>query len=275
MRERPAVRKYGVPNGLPPRSLPTMKRIAASCLLFLASACSTVHLAVLPRVGNFEPEGEIALSGSAGGVGVDATNSVEALGLVEDEGVPGIRADLDWGRSRWTLAWQQSEHGGTGTLEAEISDDDASIAAGTQVDSVFDMGLGEFLVTFDVVPGDTFELGLGLGATLFDLDVSVTDPLGGDTVDPDESTFAAPLVALRGGVRFGRVDLEALLGGIDFTYDGDSASLYDLDVLARVNLLGEHGRAHGALVVGYRLVDLDLDYDEDDGSGQVEADVDF
>ena len=243
--------------------------------LLLASACSSVHLAVVPRAGNLEPDGEIALSGSAGGAGVDSTNSVEALGLVEDEGVPGLRADVAWGPSRWTLAWQQSEHGGSGTLEAEISDDDASIAAGTDVDTVFDMGLGELLVTFDLVPGDTVELGLGLGAAVFDLDVSVTDPASGDSVDPDESAFLAPLVALRGGVRFGRFDLEALLGGIDLTYEGDSASLYDLDVLARVNLFGTPGRAHGALALGYRLVDLDVDYDEDDGSGDAEADVDF
>lgn len=246
--------------------------LLASCAL-LASACSTAHFSVLPRGGNFEPDGEVALSGSAGGVGVTATNSVEALGLVEDEGVPGLRADLDWGASRWTFAWQQSEHGGTGTLEAEISDDDVSIPAGTQVDSVFDMGIGELLVTFDLVPGDTFELGLGLGAALFDLDVSVTDQTTGDTVDPDETLFLAPLVALRGGVRIWRVDLEALLGGMDLTYDGDSASLYDLDVFARLNLFGSVGAAHGAVVLGYRLLDLDVDYDEDDGA--VEADVDF
>ena len=244
-------------------------------LALLASACNTPRFFVVPRGGQFEPEGDIALSGDAATIGIDATNSVEALGFVEDEGVPGLRADVDWGTSHLTLAWQQSEHGGTGTLEAEISDDDTTIPAGTQIESVFDMGLGEVLLTFDLIPGETFELALGLGATVFDLDLSVTDQTSGDTVEPDETTFAAPLLAARLGARFWRVDLEALLGGMDVSYDGDSASLYDLDAFARIRLLGPEDRAHGALVVGYRYLDLDLEYDDEDGSGAVDADIYF
>lgn len=242
-------------------------------VVLLVGACSAPRLAVLPRAGNFEPGGEVVLSGDAGGVGVASTNSVEALGLVEDEGVPGLRLDLGWGGMCLTLAWQQSEHGGSGTLEGEISDDDVSLGAGTAVDTVFDLGLGEVLLTFDLVPGDSLELGLGLGAALFDLDVSVTDSTTGDTVDPEASTFAAPLVAVRGGVRLGSLDVQALLGGMDLSYDGDSAALVDLDVFARLNLLGEPGGAHGALVLGFRWLDLDVDYDDD--AGQVEAEVDF
>lgn len=247
--------------------------LLAACTVLLASACSAPQFAVLPRAGNFEPDGEVTLVGDAGGVGVDSTNSVEALGLVEDEGVPGLRADLGWGGVRLTLAWQQSEHGGAGTLEGAVSDDEVSIAAGTAVDSVFDMGLGEALLTFDVIPGDTFELGLGLGAAVFDLEVSVSDATTGETVEPDAETFLAPLVALRAGVSLGPFDLEGLLGGMDLTYDGDSAALYDLDLLARLNLFGTPGGAHGALVAGYRWLDLDVDYDDD--SGDLEADVDF
>jgi len=250
--------------------------LAACSILFslLASACASTHLSVLPRYGKFEPDGEIAVSGDAG-VGVNASNSVEALGLVEDDSAPGIRADLDWGSARMTLAWQQSEHGGAGTLEAEISDDDTTIAAGTPIDSVFDMGLGELLVTFDVIPGDMFELGLGFGATVFDLDVAVTDSTTSETVDPDQALFGAPLLAVRAGVQFWRVDLQALLGGIDISYEGDSASLYDLDAFARLSLFGRADRRHGALVVGYRLMDLDVEYDDENGSGAVDADVSF
>jgi hypothetical protein len=242
--------------------------------LLLASACSTPHLAVLPRGGAFEPEGEIALAGEAGTIGVDATNALAALGLVEDDGVPGVRADVDCGVPTWTLAWQQSDHSGSGTLEAEISDDDVVLAAGTDVDTDFELGLGELLVTFDVIPGDTFELGLGLGATVFDLDVAIRDS-SGNTVDPDRSQFAAPLLAVRAGVRFWRIDLEALLGGMDLSYEGDEASLYDFDAFARLNLFGDVRRAHGALVVGYRYLDLDVDYDDDDSTDAVRVDVEF
>src|SRR5262245_65814579 len=123
-----------------------MKRSLPACslllLLLLASSCATASLDVLPRGGSFEPEGHVALSGSAGTIGLNSSNSVEALGLQEDDEVPGLRADLGWGSSHWTFAWQQSEHGGRGTLEAEVSDDDTVIAAGTQVDSDFDLGLG-------------------------------------------------------------------------------------------------------------------------------------
>jgi hypothetical protein len=255
-----------------------MKCSRAACLLsvsFLASACASTRFSVLPRYGKFEPDGEIAVSGDAGTVGVNATNSIEALGMVEDDGAPGIRADLDWGSPRLTLAWQQSEHGGTGTLEAEISDDDTTIPAGTDIESEFDMGLGELLLTFDVIQGDRFELGLGFGATVFDLDVAVTDTLTGETVDPDRTAFAAPLLAVSAGVQFWRVDLHALLGGIDISYDGDSASLYDLDAFARLSLFGRADRRHGALVVGYRLLDLDVEYDDEDSSDSVDVDVTF
>lgn len=250
--------------------------LAASLLPVLASACAApAHFSLLPRGGTFDPEGDIALAGTAGTVGITATNSVEALGLVEDDGVPGLRTDLGWGVSHWTFAWQQSENGGTGTLEAEISDEDTVIAAGTQVETVFDLGLGEFLLTFDVVPDERFELGLGFGATVFDLDVSVTDPLSGESVDPDRALLPVPLLALRAGVQFWRVDVQALLGGIDFSYEGDSAALYDLDAFARLSLFGASSRAHGALIVGYRYLDLDVDYDEDDGSESLEVDVYF
>jgi len=255
-----------------------MKRSLAACSILLSlfsAACSTTHFSVLPRGGKFEPEGDIAVSGDAGTVGVSASNSVEALGLVEDDRVPGIRGDVDFGIACLTVAWQQSENGGTGTLEAEISDDDTTIAAGTDIESVFDFGLGEVLVTFDMIPGDTFELGLGLGATVIDLDVSVTDILTGDVVDPDRQLFAAPLLAVRAGARFWRLDVQALLGGIDFSYEGDSASLYDLDAFARLNLFGEPSRGYGALVVGYRFFDLDVEYDDDSGSSAVDADVTF
>jgi len=254
------------------RPLP-LKSLLATILFFLASACSTPHFDVIPRYGTFEPDGEVALAGTAGTIGINSTNSVEALGFVEDDGVPGIRGDLDWGTTHLTLAWQASEHGGRGTLEAEISDDDVVLGAGTDIDSKFDLGLGEALLTFDLIPGDTFELGIGLGATVIDLDVSVRDVLTGETVQPDQETFLAPLFAVRAGVQFWRVDVQALLGGMDITYDGDSASLYDLDAFARLALFGGANGGHGALVVGYRYVDLDVDYDDEDESEAVDAEV--
>jgi hypothetical protein len=253
-----------------------MNRSLAACSILLSlSACSSTHLDILPRGGKFKPDGEIAVSGDAATVGITASNSIEALGLVEDDSAPGLRADLDWGSARLTVAWQQSKHGGAGTLEAEISDDDTTIAAGTDIESDFDMGLGEVLLTFDMIPGDTFELGLGLGATFFDLDVAVTDTLTGDTVDPDQSLFGAPLLAVRAGAKFWRLDVQALLGGIDVSYQGDSASLYDFDAFARLSLFGEADKRHGAIVVGYRLLDLDVEYDDENGSGAVDADVSF
>lgn len=248
---------------------------SAGCLLLLASSCGTPHLAVLPHGGNLEPEGDIAASGSMGTLGFSGSNSLEALGFQEDEGVPGVRVDVSSGATHWTFAYQQSEHGGTGTLEAEISDEDVVIPAGSQVDTIFDMGLGEVLLTFDVIPSDTVELGLGLGATVLDLDLAVTDSVTGETFDPDKEVFPVPLLALRVGVQFWRIDLQALLGGIDVTYEGDRVALYDFDAFARLSLFGEAERAHGALIVGYRYLDLDVDYDNDDGTESVAADITF
>jgi hypothetical protein len=243
-------------------------------LLVLAGACSTPRLELQPRYGTFEPEGDIAVTGTASGFGVAARNSVEALGLQEDEDVFGGRADVRSGIVSWTFAWQGSENGGRGTLEAEISDEDVTIPAGTTVDSVFDLGLGEALVTFDVVPGDTVELGLGLGVSVLDLDVSVSDVGTGETIEPEEELLLVPVLGVRAGVRLWRLQLEALLGGVDLSYDGDDVAFYDLDAFARLDLFGTRSRVRGGVAVGYRFLDLEVDYEDDDET-TVDADVDF
>jgi hypothetical protein len=76
-----------------------MKRSLAACSIlftFFSSACSATHFSVLPRGGKFKPDGDIAVSGDAGTVGVNASSSVEAL-VSWGRQRSGIRRDVDFG----------------------------------------------------------------------------------------------------------------------------------------------------------------------------------
>src|SRR5262249_54108985 len=65
------------------------------------------------------------------------------------------------GGTHATFELSDSSHDGSGTLQADVSDGTTTIPAGTAVDSKLDLVLGEALVTWDFVPGDLVEAGLG------------------------------------------------------------------------------------------------------------------
>ncbi len=244
-------------------------RSAARLLIVLGalSSCGAPSFGVTPRLGKLDIDGEIGVQSA----GVSATNSVESLGLVEDDSVFGARVDLDWGGVHVTASGQSSTHDGDGVLEAELSQGGTTITAGTAVASELDIGLYSGVVTFDLLPTDNFELGLGLGVSVADFDTSFTDETTGDRIATDE-VVPIPVLAARGGFALGPVDVSVLAAGMAVAIDGDEATYIDLDAVARVRVLGSGDRFTGWLALGWRQVELDAEYEDD---GEAELDLEF
>lgn len=243
---------------------------AVGCTLavLLGSGCAMPRLDVIPRVAMFDVEGDIGIETGS----VSATNDVERAGLEKDETAFGGRIDLDWSAAHVTLTTQDSTHDGDGILDADVSQGGTTITAGTAVASDLDLGLHTFAITFDLLPTEMFELGLGLGVTAIDIDAAFTSQVNGDQVATDE-TVPVPVIAARGGVVVGPFDASLLAQGMTVKYSGDEATYYDLDLMARFRLFGERGRFLGALTAGWREVGVDAEYE--DGGEDIEADVNF
>jgi len=231
------------------------------------AACAAPSFRATPRYGTLAIDGEFGISSGS----VTAGNDLQELGLEDDDGVFGARVEIDWGSPNFSFALSGSDHGGDGTLEAEISQGGTTIPAGEAVHSDFELGLGEAALTFDLVPGDLVDLGIGVGVLGIDLEWAITSQSTGDTIDTDEFVFV-PVLALRGATQLGPVELSLLASGLDVEVDGDEASVYDLDFQALWRFTSDENALIGALVAGWRYLDFDLDYESDDDD-EVDAEV--
>jgi hypothetical protein len=239
--------------------------LAAGLMLAALSACAPT-LGLEARYGTFDVDGDIGLSTGS----VSADNSVESMGIEDDDSVPSLRADFKWGTPHLTVMLQQSTHDGRGTLDADISEGGITIPAGTAVSTDFDLGLHTAYLTFDLIPGD-WELGLGFGVVVMDVDLATSDGMG-NRVAADEAV-PIPVIAARVGVGLGPVELEALAGGVTYDIDDEDVTFLDLDVNGRLRLLGDGDRAAGWLTLGLRHASFEAEYA--DSSDEVAADLQF
>lgn len=242
--------------------IPVALILAASC-----AACSSPRFSVEPRVAVPEPSGHLAAA--APGEALAANDVESALNLDADDAAPGIRADIELGSPHVVLGWMQSGSDGDGTLTGQLSDDGVVLPAGTDVATDFELGVASGIVTFDLVPTETVEVGIGFGVHVVDLDASVTSRDSGNPGRIDlETTLPVPVIALQAGVDFGRFELRGLASGMDYSSSGDSATFLDLDVGARFRILGEG--VTGSLTLGWRHSRLDARYEDDDDNADVD-----
>ena len=232
------------------------------CLVLAATsaACSTPCGSVLARVGQSDIDGHVAVADSGQPL---ADNTLdEALGLGKDDSAPGLRADLDFGSPHVVLAWGRTKNGGDGTLTGELSDDDVTLPVGTEVATTVDLHLYTAIATWDVLPSPMFELGLGLGFHVADLEALVAsrDPLAPGSILVDQ-TLPIPVLALQAAFAIDRFDIGALLSGIAVESGSDEAKFYDVDLMARYRFL-EQGVSL-AIAGGWRFTRLDAEYDDD------------
>ncbi len=240
----------------------------ALALTFVVSAlasCSAPQFNVAPTLGRFEPKGDVSYIDTTQPIPATINNSVDDLDLDESENTFGVRADLKFGSPHLTLSTQGSSWDGSGVLNADFG----GIPATTAVDTELDLALHRIALTFDVLPSDMFELGLGFGLTVADIEAQVSDTGGALTESADE-VAPLPVLALRAGVRVWRLDFEALISGMTIDYDGDEATYLEADLSAKLALFGSPGSVNGSVMLGWRQIDLDVEYDDGDAAAAVD-----
>jgi len=237
------------------------------CVIAGLGACSAPQLDVIPRVQQASLSGTIGEDTS--GTPVADIDVADDLGLGDTSTEFGARADLSFGAGKWTFAYSPASFSGDGTLTGDITHGGVTIPAGTPVSSDVQMDVGSAIWTYDFVPSETVELGLGLGVHAIDFKGTVTD--GIDTVKLDQ-TVPVPVLAARAGVAFGQFDISALLSGLQVKDGSDEATFYDSDVMGRWHFLGGNsGHLSIALVLGWHRTDVKLDYT--DSTDRVNADL--
>lgn len=234
-----------------------MKHLIPIVFLCSLTSCALPMFGVEPRFGPVSADGDFGISSS----GFSANNSVDAMGIDDDDGAFSVRGDFKWGGPHLSVTLQESTHDGSGTLDADLIEDGLpAIPAGTDVDTDFSLGLHTAYLTWDLVPGD-FELGLGVGVVALDVDLMTTDDMG-NSIEADE-LLPIPVLALRAAAGVGPVDLQALVGAMTLSSGSDDVTFIDADLNARIELLGVSPGPTGWLTAGLRYTDLDLEFDDD------------
>ena len=246
---------------------------ALLALLATFAACSTPRLDVMPRIERTKFGGSIA--GSSGGATPTKNDLDGDLGLGTTQSEFGARADLAFGAGKWTFAWSPASVSGSGTLNGDITQGGVTIPAGTAVTTDLKMDMGTAIWTHDFFPGDTVELGLGLGAHLIDFHSTITstDPLTPGTATFDQP-IPVPVLAARAGLAFGPFDASALFSGLKVNAGGVDATFVDADLMARYRFFGGvGGRLAGAAVLGWRKTDIKADYTSGSDSANLDLNV--
>lgn len=227
--------------------------LALPCL----ASCALPSLEVQPRYARLD------ISGSAGYAtgGTGGAADLEQAGLDSDDALGG-RIDFKFGSPHLIVMGQAPSYEGSGTLDVTVSDGTDTITGGADVDTALDIGQYTLALVFDLVPGDTVEVALGLGASYLDVDSSFTEQGTSTTVSSTES-LPLPLLVGVASVWIGPVELSALVSGFSVHYSGDSVSYYDADFFARWKVFGGSELLRASLVAGYRLTDFQLEYDDD------------
>ena len=240
-------------------------QLSLASVLLLLGSCAIPTVNGTARYLNFKPSGNLLISDGP----TSAGNSMSDLGLANTDGALGAEVHLKWGMPHLSFSTQSSAWSGSGILNGEFSSGGITIGANTPVDSELELGLNTALLTWDFIPGSP-ELGIGFGLTMLDLRGSFESNL--QRVEFDE-TLPVPMLAVRGAIALGPLDVAGHLAGISVDLDGDEASILDFDIHARYHLLGFDQRGSAYLVLGWRQFDLNVDVRS--SSENIDADISF
>ena len=242
-----------------------MKHLVLGAVALLATACNTVpDFGVTARYGPMELDGEFGVSSAP----VVTTTSTESLGIEEDSGVISPRVDVSWLALDVWGSYYSAQFEGIGRIDADMDLGGATIAAGEPTETRFDLSLGTSGITFDLVPGDTFDLGIGVGFGYIDWDAEVTSLTDSEVIASNE-TFFMPLGAVRAAVAWSSLELTVVVTGFGINVEDDEAEIFDGDAALSWRFVSA-GPMEGELVVGYRLTKVDALYDSSDS--QIDAD---
>ena len=187
-----------------------------------------------------------------------STDTMDGVGLGDDADTPGLRMDFRSEVPHLTFSTQSSSWDGSGTLNGNFGDVNPG-----PVDSELDLAVHKFITTWDMVPGSLVEFGLGLGVIVADTEASFVNT-NDQSSDGFDEVVSLPVVSTRLGARFWWIDTELLLSWMDLTMNDDTAEMLDIDLNAKIALIGSHGLISGSVVVGWRSLAIDAEYDDDD-----------
>ncbi|MGB0333415.1 MAG: hypothetical protein ACPGPE_16520, partial [Planctomycetota bacterium] len=176
---------------------------------------------------------------------------------------------LNFAGAELSVAGYGVDFSGTGTATGDFEYQGSVISAGTDLASDISLDTARALFTWDIIPLDGLDLGLGFGATLLDLDLRLQEIGGAGTTITSKELIPVPLLAARAAWTWGPVDLRADAGGLVIEYDESEASLFDIGVSASVDLFKV-----GNLVVGYKTVKIDAEYSDNDALIDTDLDLD-
>lgn len=244
------------------RHLPLIALIASVTL----PSCGAPSASVTPFIASVGIDGDLAVGD---GAGTSVASNFDDLGLGDNEAVVGGVVRLNFAGAELSVAGYGVDFSGTGTATGDFEYQGSVISAGTDVASDISLDTARALFTWDIIPLDGLDLGLGFGATLLDLDLRLQEIGGAGTTITSEELIPVPLLAARAAWTWGLVDLRADAGGLVIEYDESEASIFDIGVSASVDLFGV-----GDLVVGYKTVKIDAEYSDNDAVIDTDLDLD-
>jgi hypothetical protein len=245
-----------------------MKKLLLALLLPFY-ACAAPRLEIMPRAMQFNVSGDFRADTSGG---LNADNSLESLGIDDDPIEFAPRVDLDVGALEITADWFSVSYAGSGTVEQEIEFGGQTFPVNADVDTEMDLSLGRVAATLDVIPSKTIDVALGVGVAYADARVFMEEQLAFNSATTEEQA-PFPFVAGRGRLALGSLSAEVLVGWLEFEYDSTEASYLDVDALLRWGFLGGDERLSGALLAGYRYINVDLAYEDEGDSVALVAEL--
>lgn len=227
-------------------------------LILFACACSAPGASVTPRYGEFSVDGKFSATAS----GSSASSSFDDLGLDGTQGSFSPKGTLTFSGFDVDLSVLSTSFDGDGTTDGAIQIGGSTIPGNTDVDTDLKYETFTTVVTWDVVPTDVVDFGLGVGVTVVRFDMKMAETAGTESIKTDE-TFPVPLVAARGSVDIGPLDLTATAGYMDLSVSGNDLKFLDYDAALQYHLFGGDEHAAGHIAIGYRGYDVDADYEDD------------
>ena len=229
-------------------------------------SCGLPSLALHPRMGAMDLDGHLAANTT--GAPAMATSAAD-LGLDEGEDEVMPRADLKWVGMHLSASQFTAAYAGTGQVDADIDLGGGTIGADAAVATDLDLDVTSLHYTWDLIPGETVEAGIGLGLALVDFKTSIVETIGLNSVSTEEF-IPVPLLAARLGFNLGPVELSGVAGFLQISDGDNEASVRDLDLMAVYEVFSGTGASLG-LNVGYRQFDLEANYG--DGDSTVDMDL--
>jgi len=246
----------------------TKVRLALYLLPALAAGCQlTPSLVAVPRIGGLSIDGDVNVSSS----GASVSSNTDELGLEDDNVVFEPRLDFGWGPAHVMATAYSAEYDGRGAAKGQLDLGGVVISAGEQVESSLDITSANVVTTFDLIPTDVVDLGLGVGARVIDFDGQIRSLSSGQSIGSSQ-TFVMPVVAVRGAAALGPFDLSLIGSGLTGSYANIDATVVDLDLMGEYRF-DEFLGFHGSLVLGYRYIGVDVEFA--DQGGNIDANLDF